>query len=99
MLTVKLVRGNTTKIVEAVEVDINAAGKPDPLSEEGKEDTQPRPMTNKVRAIKAYLHDGKEAWYYVASSDADCGNGALELWDYAYIENAHGATTEKVYAN
>jgi hypothetical protein len=93
MLTVKLMKGNSTKIIEAVEVDIHPCGRA-----EGSDDN-PKRRTNKVREIIVRTHSGSRDAFYVSVTpgvDSHAGESA-DMWDCAFIENAHGATTEAVH--
>ena len=88
MLTLKLMKGHTIKIIEATEINIYPAHK----SEDGR-------MDNKIREVAGTRYDGNSFAFYVADEQkqdgfADC----VEFYKCAYIENAHGATTEKVHA-
>lgn len=97
MLTVKLMKGHVTKIVEAIEVNIYPAGKPEPVPTPigGQPTSLP---TNKVREVAGSTPNGGSFAFYISDSDAECQAGVVDLWDCAYIENAHGATTERVHA-
>lgn len=94
MLTVKLYRGHTTRIVEATSVEIFACGKA-----KGSDDN-PKLRTNKVREISVLTHSGNHEVFFIADDDKQLANshaGAQShFWMGAYIENAHGATTETV---
>lgn len=91
MMTVKLYKGHITKLVEAVEINIFPCGRA-----EGS-DQDPKLRTNKVREIEVVTHSGKTAVFYVSDGEAESQFGpGVETWNGAYIENAHGATTETV---
>ena len=94
MLTVKLMRHHVTRIVEATHVAIYPAGKA-----EGSDDN-PTLRTNKVRELLVTTHSGSDFCFVIASNPDDVANSHLDLngefWHCAYIENAHGATTETV---
>lgn len=98
MLTVKLYRGHTTRIVEATSVETFACGKA-----EGS-DANPTLRTNKVREISVLTPGGAQEVFYVADDKKQFENshgsgpqfGGSHFWNGAYIENAHGATTETV---
>jgi hypothetical protein len=98
MLTVKLCKGSTTKVVEATEVNIYNAG-PAPGS-----DVDPRKRTGEVREVAGTSWDGKTFAFYIADPhralpEDHFGFAAeVDFWGCAYIENAHGATTETVRA-
>lgn len=94
MLTVKLCKGKTIKIIEAVEVSVFASG-----HAEGS-DNDPSKRTNEVRELEIKLHSGNTVGgYYVADPHKPRPQGwadEVQFYDCAYIENAHGATTETV---
>lgn len=96
MLTVKLCKGKTIKIIEAVEVSVFASGH----AEGG--DSDPTKRTNEVREIEIKLHSGSTVGgYYIADPRESRPKGwaeEVQFYDCAYIENAHGATTETVRA-
>lgn len=93
MLTVKLQKGHMTKIIEALEVDVYPCGKA-PGSDEN-----PRLRTNAVREISVHTYGEGQQVFYVSEGDVDSHAGpSAEMWDVAYIENAHGATTERIRA-
>jgi len=101
MMTVKLLRSGVTRIVEAAEVSIYSAGTPDPKV------VAPKNLpTGKVRAISVTLSAGGLRLFYVSDGPVNretcvdsIDEGELtEAFDCAYIENAHGATTETVRA-
>ncbi|HLW51299.1 MAG TPA: hypothetical protein VKW06_00525 [Candidatus Angelobacter sp.] len=96
MLTVKLCKGHTMKIVEASEVEIFPCGRA-PNS-----DAEPEKRTNSVREIAVTRWNGSHDVFYVSDgpvNDKVAHSGVdVEYFDCAYIENAHGATTEKVHA-
>ena len=88
MLTVKLMKGHVTKIIEATEVNIYPAHKGD----DGR-------MDNKIREVAGTKYDGNSFAFFVAEDSRHDGFAdTVEFYKCAYIENAHGATTEKVYA-
>src|SRR5437899_497128 len=94
MLTLKLYRGHVTKIVEATELNIFPCGRAD-----GSDD-DPTKRTNKVREIAITPYGGDPQVFFIADNEealknAYCGDLA-PFWNGAYIENAHGATTETV---
>lgn len=94
MFTVKFYKGHTSKIVEAECINIYPAG----ATETGD---KPGTRTNKVREVQIVVPAAAKAdVYYVGYSDA-----AIEgypdipvptLYDVAFIENSHGATTETI---
>ncbi len=90
MFTVKLRRQDAMYLVEAEKIYIYPAGKPD-----GAEGSTLGQCTNKIRQIVAKL-DGKPQVFYVGMDAAQI-TGDVDLYDYAYIENSNGATTERVY--
>jgi hypothetical protein len=99
MLTVKLYRGHTTRIVEATSIEVFACGKA-----EGS-DEKPTLRTNKVRELSVVNDvNGKQEVFYIADDGEQFANshgsgpylGGGHFWNGAYIENAHGATTETV---
>jgi len=97
MFTVKLIRGNVTKLVAATTIVIYPAGKPEEANESP---APPVVMTNKMREISVETSSGQKQAFYIgddASREA-AGIPVQELWDHAFIENANGATTERVYA-
>lgn len=98
MLTVKLYKSHTMKIVEAEEVNIYPAGSPEPIPTPLGSEPMSLP-TNTVREISVITHTGKQQAFYVSHYPRP-DNFALEVefYDHAYIENAHGATTETVRA-
>lgn len=95
MLTVKLVRGHEMKIVEAVDVTVRNAGKPDPNVV-----APANHPTDSIREVSVRLHPGHTESFYVSQLGALPGSATggepIPTWDVAYIENAHGATTERV---
>lgn len=98
MFTVKLQKGHTMKIVEATEVNVYNCG-PFPGS-----DTDPNKRVVDVREVAGTSRDGESFAFYIVDPNkpipADRYGFApeLEFWHCAYIENAHGATTETVRA-
>jgi hypothetical protein len=96
MLTVKLMKDHTVTIIEATEVKIFPAGH---AKGSGGD---PKKRTNEVREIEVKLHSGNTVGgYYVADPHKPRPQGwaeEVEFYDCAYIENAHGATTERVHA-
>lgn len=96
MFTVKFYKGHQSKIVEAECINIFPAGVGEPNEPKGS-------RSNKVREVQIVVPAAAKAdVYYVGYSDA-----AIEgypdipvptLYDVAFIENAHGATTETVRA-
>jgi hypothetical protein len=97
MLTVKLMKGHTMKIVEATTVNIFPAGKCEPVPTPQGSEPMELP-TCKVREISLDTYRGVKEAYFVGNAGAECQYGPVELWDCAYIENVHGATTEKISA-
>ncbi len=114
MLTVKIVRGNTTKIVEADTIKIVPVGKPaNDIPAEVKKIAQELgdkevhvlgadcptcevpPCTNAVREVILTKNKTSES-FFVGYEGSESIADPVELWDCAYIENAHGATTERV---
>lgn len=103
MLTVKLVKGPDIKIVEAVEVNVLNAGRPkEPV-------IAPAGFaTGAIREIHVSKWNESHRVYYVSNGPVNAdtcltnrvfdGEAPVEVFDHAYIENAHGATTESVYA-
>ena len=100
-MTVKLLRAGVTRIVEATEVSIYSVGTPDPSV------IAPKDLpTAKIRAISVTRHSGGLSLFYVSNGPVNretCTDNIseveiTEVFDCAYIENAHGATTEKVHA-
>ena len=95
MLTVKLVRGHEMKIVEAVDVTVRNAGKPHPNVV-----APANHPTDSIREVSVRLHAGHTESFYVSQLGAlpgsAMGGEPIPTWDVAYIENAHGATTERV---
>jgi len=101
MFTVKLIRGKVTKIVEASSINIFPAGTPSNKADViSKEENPSVPQaTNKVREISVETQrGGQPETFFIGYEDATCIHGPVELWDCAYIENSHGATTERVCA-
>lgn len=100
MLTIKLMKGHTMKIVEATEVNIYPAGKPELVPT--KKGAEPMELpTNKIRELSVKLYTGQQEAFYISDGDLTPHEhlGSIEtLWDCAYVENAHGATTEKIAA-
>lgn len=117
MLTVKLARGNTMKIMEAQTIKIVPVGKPKEgnipaevtriVKELGANEVHvlgaecptcngPQPCTNAVREI-VLTNNGRNESVFVGYEGSESIADPVELWDCAYIENAHGATTERVY--
>jgi hypothetical protein len=98
MLTVKLMRGHTIKIVEATEVNVYNSG-----PAQGSEQ-DPAKRTGDVREVAGRSWDGKTFAFYIVDPykpiPSDHYGFALEVdfWDCAYVENAHGATTETIRA-
>jgi hypothetical protein len=91
MFTVKLVRNNTMRLVEAETINIYPAGLPDT---EGTADN-PAPLTNKIRGISVTL-GGKMEVFHVGDDPSQI-TGDVDLYECAYIENSNGSTTERVY--
>lgn len=87
MFTVKLMRGNTIKLVESETVHIYPAGKAAAENE---------PCTDRVRGISVTLHGNMQVFH--VGDDPTQIAGDVDLYDCAYIENSNGATTERVYA-
>jgi len=110
MLTVKLERGSTMKIVEAETIKIIPVGKPVApevpkevmriAKELGHDEVhvlgEPLPCTNAVREIIATFN-GRDQSFFVGYEGSESICGPVELWNCAYIENSQGATTEKVH--
>jgi hypothetical protein len=98
MLTVKLYKGHTIKIVEATEVNVYNCG-PAPGSAD-----DPRKRTRAVREVAGLGWHGGSFAFYVVDPDVPVPEDhhgfapQVDFWDVAYIENAHGATTETVRA-
>lgn len=98
MLTVKLCKGRVTKIVEATEVNIYPCG-PDAGS-----DLDPSKRTSSIFEVSGTSWDGKSFAFYVrdlqkpAPEDNFGFAPEVDFYGCAYIENAHGATTETVRA-
>lgn len=90
MLTVKLIRGHEMHIVEAVDVIVRNVGKPDP-----NVIASTNHPTDSIREVSVLLHAGHRESFHVSQLGALPGSG-IPTWDVAYIENAHGATTERV---
>jgi hypothetical protein len=99
MFTVKLIRGKVTKIVGANSINIFPAGKP-AADDTVKEANQTVPeATNQVREMSVEtINGGQPQTFFIGYEGAACIHGKVELWDVAYIENANGATTERVCA-
>ena len=98
MFTVKLIRGKVTKIVSANSINIFPAGTPSNKNE-GEGTTQIPQATNQVREMSVETtRGGQPETFFVGYEGAVCIHGPVELWDCAYIENANGATTERVCA-
>ncbi len=91
MFTVKLVKGSHTKLVQAEEVNICAAGPRNGIAKD------PIDRTNDVREV-AILGPRNEAFYITSPLESKPQGWALEtqFFDAAYIENEAGATTEIV---
>lgn len=96
MLTVKLCKGHRMKIVEASEVEVFPCGRAE------QSDEKPEARTNKVREISLTRWNGSHDVFYVSDEAVTPENSHAgpdeETFDCAYIENAHGATTERVHA-
>jgi hypothetical protein len=98
MLTVKLCKGHTTKIIEATEVNVYNCG---PFA---GSDADASKRVSDVREIAGTSWGGKSFAFYIVDPNKkipdDYYGFAREVifWDCAYIENAHGATTETVRA-
>jgi hypothetical protein len=92
MLTVKLYRGHTTRIVEATSIEVFACGRA-----KGSDD-KPTMRTNKVREVSVVNDvNNKQEVFYIADDGEQLANshaGTTHFWNGAYVENAHGATTE-----
>ena len=92
MFTIKLYRGHTMRLLQAESVQIFAAGPATKMADEVKD------RTNDVREIAlSGSQDGSQVFYV---SKAKCWanqDNPTDVYNYAYIENALGATTEKVY--
>lgn len=91
MLTVKLQRGHTTKIVEAQAVEIFSAGPREKSADE------PKDRTNDIREVSVVSHDRNEV-FYIGQHAEEPWWGAKHsyLYDRAYIENQNGKTVEVV---
>lgn len=95
MFTVKFYKGHTSKIVEAEAINIFPAG----ATETGEKAGKP---SNKVREIQIVAPFAKATAdvYYVGEPNAEVLGYPLNemppLYDVAFIENSHGATTETV---
>lgn len=96
MFTVKFYKGHTSKIVEAETINIFPAGE----TETGEKSGKP---SNKVREVQIVLPaQAKADVYYVGEPNAEVLGYPLDemppIYDVAFIENSHGATTETVRA-
>lgn len=98
MLTVKVCKGSTTKIVEATEVNVYNSGPA--LGSDG----DPSKRTGDVREVAGKSWDGKSFAFYITDPNKPIPDDhygfarEVDFWNCAYIENAHGATTETVRA-
>jgi hypothetical protein len=98
MFTVKLIRGKVTKIVGANSINIFPAGAPSNKNK-GEGTTQIPEATNQVREMSVEtINGGQPQTFFIGYEGASCIHGQVELWEVAYIENANGATTERVCA-
>jgi len=88
-MTLKLLKDGVVKIVEVTQVDVFPCGKA-----KGS-DAKPHLRTNKVREISAATPDGQRLTFYVGFAEESYA-GDADRWAIAYVENAHGATTETV---
>jgi hypothetical protein len=92
MFTVKLVRGHTTKIVQAEQVDIYPAG---PAS-----GCAPDPKDRTTDVLEVVIKSGthQEAFPIVNTKKTEVSGWAdgTVFFDAAYIENDRGCTTEIV---
>lgn len=98
MFTVKLCKGHSIKLVEAVEVNVYPCG---PALGSDKD---PKKRTNALREIAGITPEGTSFAYYVCDRSKPIPKDnfgfadVVEFYDCAYIENARGATTETVHA-
>lgn len=92
MFTVKLYRGHTSRYVQAESVEVFPAGPLDGIADD------PKYRTNDVREISVVNGNTNEV-FYVASSQcwAHTLKGSPGVYNFAYIENEKGSTTEKIY--
>jgi hypothetical protein len=90
MFTVKLCKGHTMRLIEAVEVNIYPCGRA------AGGDDDPSKRTNKVREIAVETSTGQHLAFYVGYEPDTHLTGVTDWWDGAFIENAHGSTTENV---
>ena len=94
MFTIKLYRGHTMRLLQAESVEIFSAG---PLE---KTAPNPKDRTNDVREISLCGGPNGCEVFYLAKEGVKCWVSELQsqsLYNYAYVENDRGATTEKVY--
>ena len=95
MFTVKLVRSQEMKIVEAVGVSVYNVGKPHPTLDSPKAIATVDYINDSIREIRVQLAEGHTESFYVSQLGILPGS-EIPTWDMAYIENSHGATTERV---
>jgi hypothetical protein len=99
MFTVKLIKGKVTKIVAAKSISIFPSGMPSNKAtvELASSNVTIPEATNQVREMSLEINNEQQT-FFVGYEGASCIHGDVALWDCAYIENANGATTEKVCA-
>ncbi len=97
MFTLKLYRGHTVRILEVESVSLFAAGPVAKLADEVKD------RTNDVREIACVLPNNPNGCvFYVTKDFKKVGAERwrfdnAQFYNYAYLENSSGATTEKIY--
>lgn len=90
MFTIKLYRGHTIKIVQADSIEVFAAGPAAKMADD------PKQRTNDVRELSA-VNEGKGNQVFYICKQKCYADVHSSVYAYAYIENAAGATTEKIY--
>lgn len=92
MFTLKLYRGHTSKFIEAESLEVFSAGPASGIDED------PTKRTNDVREISCVI-PGKPAGavFYISTQKCWASELSKDVFHYAYIENANGRTTERIY--
>ena len=92
MFTLKLYRGHTIRILEVESIQVFAAGPAAVLPDD------PKNRTNDVREIACVVpskHTGEV--FYITQDIRKMRQTGCEVYNYAYLENANGSTTERIY--
>lgn len=92
MFTLKLYRGHTVNVLEVESIQVYPAGPPDKMPDD------PKDRTNDVREIVCVVpgkHTGEV--FYITGDIHKMRACDFAVYNYAYLENANGKTTEKIY--